>query len=100
MKTHYLASFCSSLHHHFPLILRYLFNQHSEDRGGQPRPPQTLLQGADQLQQEKESGGNHRRDPAVPEPALLPEAGARNQGGCSHIFVILTCVINHAEPGL
>ena len=65
------------------LILRYLFNQHPEDGGRQPRLPQTPLQGADQLQQEEESGGNHRRDPTVPEPALLPEGGVRHQGGCS-----------------
>lgn len=30
----------------------------------------------------KKSGGDHGRDPAVPEPALLPHRGAQDQGGC------------------
>lgn len=41
-------------------ILRYLFNKHPEDRGREPRLPQTFRQGPDQLQQKEESGRNHR----------------------------------------
>ncbi|CAD0206915.1 unnamed protein product [Chrysodeixis includens] len=36
--------------------------------------------GADQLLEAPQSGGDHRRDPAVPEPALLPQGGAQDQG--------------------
>lgn len=64
----------------FVFVLRYLFNQHPEDGGRQPGLPEAPRQRADQLQQKEESGGNHRRDPAVSEPALLSEGGAGNQG--------------------
>lgn len=40
----------------FVVILRYLFDQHPEDRGRQSGLPQTTWQGADQLQQKEESG--------------------------------------------
>lgn len=38
------------------IILRYLFDEHPEDGGRQSGLPQTTQQGADQLQQEEESG--------------------------------------------
>lgn len=60
--------------------LRYLPNQHPEDGRGQPGLPEAPRQGADQLQQEEESSRDHWRDPAVPEPALLPKGGARHPG--------------------
>lgn len=59
---------------------RDLPDQHPENRGGEPRLPEEARQGAHQLQQAAESSRDHRRDPAVPEPALLLTGRERYQG--------------------
>lgn len=87
----------SSTHIFCFLVLRYLFNQHTEDGGRQPRLPETPREGSDQLQQEEESGGNHRRDPAVSEPALLSESGARDEGEHSPFQNCLWACLNCAQ---
>lgn len=79
-------SFKVVLKYDYVSSIRYLFNQHPEDGGRQPGLNRTPRQGADQLQQTEESGRNHRRDPAVPEPAVLSEGGARHQGERSFFF--------------
>lgn len=77
-------------------MLRYLFNQHPEDGGRKPGHPPTPRKRADQLQQEEESGRDHRRDPAVPEPAVLPEGGARDQGE-RPLSPLTSCELAHYE---
>ena len=62
------------------VLHRDLPDQHPEDRGGEPRLPEEARQGAHQLQQAAESSRDHRRDPAVPEPALLLTGRERYQG--------------------
>lgn len=62
------------------LSVRNLPDQHPEDRGGKPRLSAPTRKRSDQLQQEEESGWNHRRDPTVPEPTVLSESGEWCQG--------------------
>lgn len=91
-------SFKVVLKYDYVSSIRYLFNQHPEDGGRQPGLNRTPRQGADQLQQTEESGRNHRRDPAVPEPAVLSEGGARHQGERSffspELLFFVSCFID------
>ena len=61
-------------------LCRDVPDQHPEDGGGQPRLPEARPGGADQLQQAAQGGRDHRRNTAVPEPALLSHTREGYQG--------------------
>ena len=76
-------------------VFRQLPDEHPADGGGQSRLPAESTAGDHQLRQAPQGGRDLRRDPAVPEPALLSRRRARYSceysGNCSSWSSFCSC---------